>query len=129
MKVRSTVDVLIKRDRTGILEGKIEIEIVQTHKDDANKLYSFQTSDKLIVIDSEGNETYHPILGISTNSQSKTYTKSYADYDTQKAQLAQMFPTELTGSEAEDYWLQMGLLYNLTIDPIYGLTGDQWQAV
>jgi hypothetical protein len=126
MIVRSTVEVFIQRDRTSEEKGFVEIEIIQTNKDDKNKEYTFQTSDKLVIIDLLGNESYMPIIQKEYRSQVKTYSKSYAEYDAQKEQLSQMFPTELTGSEAEDYWLQMGLLYNLAVDPIYGLTGDQW---
>lgn len=129
MKVRSTIEKVIKEDRISQQKGFIEIEIIQTEKDDINKIYIFETSDKGISIDEKGVETYFPIIQMENNSQFKRYIKTYAEYDYEKEQLSQMFPTDLTGSEADDYWLQMGLLYNLSIDPIYGLTGEQWVPV
>jgi len=118
MKVISTVDVIIRKDRVSELIGKVEIEITQTDKDDVNQIYYFETNDILVC----ENGDRLPIIQIESNRQTKNYSKTYAEYDAEKTQLSQLFPTELTGSEADDYWLQCGLLYSLMTDPIYGLT-------
>lgn len=124
MKVRSKIEVLIQKDRTSELKGMIEIEIKQTKKDDANQTYTFETRDWVV-----NGITRTPILQLGNKSQQKIYTKTYAEYDGQKEQLSLAYPSVLTGSALDDYLLQMGLLYNLSIDPIYGLTGNDWEGV
>jgi hypothetical protein len=129
MRVISTVEVQTCIDRQGIDLHRLAIDILVLKKDDVLKVYYIETTDCRVY--EYGTETQYEKLFYDKEGrvQRKTYLKSYVEYDAQKAQLSQIYPTELTGSEAEDYWLQMGLLYNLTVDPIYGLTGDQWMPI
>lgn len=120
MKIRSTKTVTIFKDRISDLTGYVEIEIKQTQKDDVSQQYTFETNDVLIVVTPEG-ENRHPITQTSTGSQTKKFFKSYAEYEGQKAALSQMFPNtnNMNPSEYDDYLLQMGLLLNICLDPIY----------
>ena len=128
MKVISTVEVTIQRDSVSEKKGHIEIEIRQTDKDDVAKIFTFTTNDILVIDKDTEFENRVPLYQLN-GLQAKRYTKTYAEYYAQKEQLSQMFPTDLPEGENDDYWLQMGLLYSLEIDPIYGLTGAQWQAI
>ena len=121
MKVISTQKALLINDREGLLEEFIQIDIKQTNKDDVPKTYTFQTVDSIILNKDEENESTQVFINRHGQPQVKTYTKTYEEYDEQKEILKQMFPSELVGSELDDYLLQMGLLYNLSIDPIYGV--------
>lgn len=121
MKVISTQKVILINDREGLLEEYIQIDITQTGKDDVLKVYSFQTVDSLILNKGEENESTQVFKNRHGSPQVKYYTKTYEEYDTQKEILKQLYPSELTGSELDDYLLLCGLLYNLSTDPIYGV--------
>ena len=67
----------------------------------------------------EENESYSPVINRYGQPQTKSYTKSYAEFDAEKEILKATYESELTGSELDDYLLQMGLLYNTVINPVY----------
>ena len=121
MKVISTTKAVLHCDREGIVDEYIQIDISIQQKDDVNKVYIIRTVDSMILNFGEENESIQSVINRYGVAQEKTYQKTYAEYDAQKEALAEMFPSELTGSELDDYLLQMGLLYNLSIEPIYGV--------
>jgi hypothetical protein len=125
MKVQSKQKITLINDREGVLKEKIQIEIFIEKKDDISKTYLIKTADNIVYEDG-GTIPYNNRSG---RPQEKRYIKTYEEYDQEKEFLKQTYPSELTGSELDDYLLQMGLMYNLSIDPIYGLEGDDWEIV
>lgn len=121
MKAISTQKVLLINDREGLLEEFIQIDITIDKKDDVAKTYTFKTVDSLVLNKGEENEATQVFKNRHGIEQIKHYTKSYEEYDTQKEMLSQAFPSDLKGSELDDYLLLCGLLYNLQTDPIYGV--------
>lgn len=126
MRVISTQNVNIISDREGILSGRIAIDIWVDRKDDLGKEYHIWTKDVLIIDYGLETQFEQAIYNRNGSAQRKEYIKSYDEYDTEKVALENAYPTDLEGSEKDDYLLQSGLLYNLIIDPIYGLDGNQW---
>ena len=121
MKIISKQKVLLVNDREGKLEEFLQIDIRIKDKDDVAKIYTLETVDSVVYSKGEVNEStsiYNNRIG---NPQIKLYCKTYEEYDAQREILEQYFPTELTGSEKDDFLLQMGLLQNLINDPIYGV--------
>jgi len=130
MRVISTTDVTTMTDRTGSNTGRIAIDIWVDRKDDDGKEYHIWTRDILILDYGLETQRETPIYKIENGStQRKEYIKTYAEYDSTRVQLDAAYPTELTGSEKEDWLLQSSLLASLSTDPIYGLTGAQWNRV
>ncbi|PWA05473.1 hypothetical protein [Flavobacterium laiguense] len=127
MKVISKEKVVLVNDRQGLLEEHIQIEITVERKDSVSKTYTIKTVDSIVLNKGTENESTMSYFNRSGQVQEKIYTKTYAEFDEQKEILLSYFPSELTGSELDDHLLQMGLLYNLGTDPIYGLKGDQWE--
>jgi len=121
MRAISTQKVLLINDRQGLLEEFIQIDITQVNKNDVSKTYTFQTVDSIVLNKGEENEAVQIFKNRHGEPQIKTYTKTYDEYDYQKATLKEMFPSALEGSELDDYLLLCGLLYNLEVDPIYGV--------
>lgn len=121
MKVISTKKAQLHTDREGKVEEFVQIEIFQGGKDDVNKMYTFHTVDMMVLNFGEKNEELQPVINRYGQPQSKSYTKSYEEYDGQKQILSELYPSDLKGSELDDYYLLMGLLYNLQIEPIYGV--------
>ncbi len=123
MKTTSTRKVILCQDREGVVEEYIQIQIHIEKKDDIAKNYVIKTQD-FIIREDGGLESVKNRYG---QNQEKYYYKTYEEYDTQKEQLLQAYPSDLTGSELDDYLLLMALKYNLTIEPIYGLNGEDWE--
>jgi hypothetical protein len=121
MKAISTQKVLLINDREGLLEEFIQIDITIDKKDDVAKTYTFKTVDSLVLNKGLENESTQVFKNRHGVEQIKFYTKTYEEYDTQKELLKQAYPSELVGSELDDYLLLCGLLYNLEIDPVYGV--------
>lgn len=119
MKAISKSKVVLHNDREGKLEEFIQIEITIDGKDSVNKTYSIKTVDSVVFNKGEENESSTIFKNRYGQDQVKYYTKSYEEYDAEREILKQMYPTELTGSEKDDYLLQMALLANLVQDPIY----------
>lgn len=127
MRVVSTVNVTTTTDREGSVSGRVAIDIWVGRKDDLGKEYHIWTRDVLITDYGLETQSEQAVYNRTGGVQSKEYIKTYLEYDTQKEQLEVYYPTELTGSEKDDWLLQSGLLYNLSLEPIYGLTGAQWE--
>lgn len=121
MKAISKTKVVLVNDREGKLEEFLQIEIRQTDKDAEKKEYTFQTIDSLVFNPNTENESIQIHKNRHGEAQIKTYTKSYDEYDAQKELLLQAYPSDLKGSELDDYLLLCALMYNLQIDPIYGV--------
>lgn len=126
--VISTETVEFLKDRDGSLVGKVRIYIKIGQRDPLSQTISIDTKD--VRVDENGEE--FPIFTREQNVQEKTYNYTYSEYDTQKAQLAEFYAQEiadlqLSGSQIDDYLLLKGLLISLTQNPIYGLTGEQYQ--
>lgn len=122
MKVISTDRVVLCHDREGKLEEFVQIEITIEKKDDVSKTYQIKTVDSVVYNRDTENESTTVFKNRYGQDQIKFYTKPYSEYDSEREILATMFPTELTGSEKDDYLLQMALLVNLQQDPIYNVT-------
>lgn len=121
MKVISKTKTILVNDREGKLEEFIQIEINQTYRDPERKEYTFETIDSLIFEPKTENESAQVHKNRHGEAQIKSYTKSYEEYDSQKELLLKAYPSELIGSELDDYLLLCALMYNLQIDPIYGV--------
>ena len=121
MKVISTTKALLINDREGLLEEYVQIDITLVNKDDVLKEYTFRTVDSIVLNNGKENESIQSLINRHGQPQIKEYKKSYAEYDEQKEMLSNYFPSDLKGSELDDYLLQCGLLYNLENDPIYGV--------
>lgn len=119
MKVISKEKIHLHTDREGKVEEFVIIEITQGAKDDENKLYHFHTRDMMLLNRGTEEEREEVVINRFGVSQSKSYTRTYEEVDTHKEILKELFPTDLTGSELDDYLLLMGLMYNLQSDPIY----------
>lgn len=127
MKVTSTKKVILIQDREGVVEEFIQIAINVERKDDVAKIYHVKTADFMLLNKGTENEAIQVLINRHGNAQEKSYEYPYAVYDGQKTALSQMFPTDLTGSELDDYLLLMALKVNLTTEPVYGLTGEDWE--
>lgn len=121
MKVISKTKVHLHTGREGKVEEYVQIEIKQGEKDDVNKLYHFITNDLMVLNFGKEDESYSPVINRSGQPQTKSYTKSYEEYDMQRQILSELYPSDLKGSDLDDYLLLMGLMYNLQSDPIYGV--------
>ena len=117
-------------DRVTTHNARIIIDIQQISKDDNAKVFTFRTNDSYITDD----ENVYPIIQKVTNSQSKTYVKTYEEYQQEKDYLKSIHENDsdyilLTNdAERDDYLLVMGLLLNLQLDPIYGIDGLDWEV-
>ena len=117
-------------DRVTTHSARIIIDIQQISKDDNAKIFTFRTNDSYITDD----ENVYPIIQKVTNSQSKTYVKTYEEYQQEKDYLKGIHENDadyilLTNdAERDDYLLVMGLLLNLQLDPIYGIDGLDWEV-
>jgi len=127
MKVQSTRKVMLVNDREGLLEEFIQIKITQEKKDDETKSYIFRTEDSIVYNKGTENESTTPLNNRYGQPQAKLYYKTYDEYDAEKQALLEAYPSELEGSELDDYLLLCALKYNLEINPIYGLTGAEWE--
>lgn len=126
MEKTSINKIRLRTDRNGVLEEHIRIKIWQQEKNPDTKTYTIRTEDYVVRnlgTELESLELYKDNYG---NDQIKLYHISYEDYELQKEQLLMIYPSELTGSELDDYLLLKKLEINLMVDPIYGLTGDDW---
>ena len=121
MKVISKTKAVLVNDREGTLEEFIQIEIKQTNRNAELKEYTFETTDTLVLNYGTENESYQVHKNRHGQEQIKTYTKSYEEYDAQKELLLGAYPSDLKGSELDDYLLLCALLYNLKSDSIYGV--------
>lgn len=119
MKAISKTKAILVNDREGKLEEFIQIEIKQTNRNAETKEYTFETTDSLVLNKGTEFESYQIHKNRHGQEQIKSYTKSYEEYDAQKEMLLKAYPSELIGSELDDYLLLCALLYNLQIDPIY----------
>jgi len=117
MKVISKNKVLLHNDRDGKVEEYVQIEIIQKEKN--NGIYRFETIDSMVLNYGEENESYQPVISRNGQPQIKSYIRTYAEIDAQKVALLQLYPTDLVGSELDDWLLQCGLLFNLENEPIY----------
>lgn len=119
--------IYLKRDRNGVLEEHIRIKIWQHEKNPNTRMYTIKTEDYIVRnlgTENESMELYKDNYG---NDQVKLYHISYEDYEAQKEQLLLIFPTDLVGGELDDFLLLKKLEINLLTDPIYGLTGEDWE--
>lgn len=121
MKVISKTKAVLVNDREGKLEEFIQIEIEYKGSDPDKKEHRFVTTDTLVLNYGTENESYQIYKNRHGADEIKDHFKTYAEYDAQKALLLEAYPSDLTGSELDDYLLLCALLYNLTIDPIYGV--------
>ena len=119
MKVISKQPVVLCHDREGKLEEYLQIEITIEKKDDVNKVYQIKTVDSVVFNKGTSEESTTVFKNRYGQDQIKFYSKPYADYDADREILNSLYPTTLTGSEKDDYLLQMALLQNLINDPIY----------
>jgi len=126
MQLTTTTKVPICTDREGIQEGYIRININVDKKDDISKTYTIKTFDSIVLNKGLENESTTPKLNRYGQPQEKNYIKTYEQFDSEKEDLKEQFPSELIGSELDDYLLQKGLWVSLQNDPIY-VYGDQWE--
>lgn len=130
MKVVSKKKLVYNADRDGIKEEFIQIDLIILKRDDVSKKITLQATDSIILnkgltynnIEDDRDYQLESYLRINT----KTYEKTYKEYDTQRAYLLSQDNSGLTGLELEDKLLQDALLYSLEVDPIYGATGSDW---
>lgn len=125
MKVRSTIELPYDADRLGVKRSIIEIDLIIDNKDDKNKMYYFKAIDYRFYTDEEKLVMYQPIPN-TVQIFSKSYSRTYAEYDAQKEYLLSLKTYTETGSELEDALLQDALLYSLMTDPIYESLGTDW---
>jgi hypothetical protein len=122
MKVRSNIPLPYKADRLGIRRAIIEVDFRITNKDDIRKEYHLTATD--YAIDAVLDPMYPDGRRVI---ETKSYVKSYQEYDAQKAYLLSIDTSGLTGSELEDKLLQDALYYSLQSDPIYESVGSNWE--
>jgi hypothetical protein len=125
MKVRSIIELPYDADRLGIKRSIIEIDLVIESKDDRLKVYYFKAVDYRFYTDEEKLVMYQPIPD-TVQIFSKSYSRTYTEYDAQKDYLLSLKTYTETGSELEDALLQDALLYSLMTDPIYESLGTDW---
>lgn len=144
--VISTKEVTVLHDREGEVKGFIRIGIKISDRDTQNKELKIFTKDTRVIkglvdiLDEEGVKIGEeiqeldefPIFNRAQKAQEKTYSKSYEEYNAQKAALSTMYADEiaeleLEGLELEDFLLIKALMISLTVDPIYGLTGADFE--
>ncbi len=126
MQKTSTRKVLLCIDREGSIEEYIQVKIWQDKKDPDSRVYTIKTEDFIVRNLGESNESREQIKNRYGNSQEKSYYISYDEYDAEKEQLLLIFSTDLEGSELDDFLLLKKLEMSLMLNPIYGLTGDEW---
>lgn len=121
MKVITTAKILLAHDREGQLIEHVQIDLRITNKDDVAKIYTLEAVDSIIYNKGLENESIAVLRNRHGQSQVKSYQKTYAEYDEQKAVLLSIYgeETTLTGSELDDFLLLKGLLYNLGSDNVY----------
>lgn len=131
MKVRTKLPITIQKDREGELIGHVEIELTLIKKDDGAKELTFQAVDSIITDLGLETEKRKIITNRDNKQAKKTYTVSYATYDSEKVTFSGLYPKPegMTELEYDDYLLGKKLLFNLEIDPIYGLVGNDWMIV
>jgi len=126
MQLTTTIKVLICTDREGEQWEHLRININVTKKDDVSKIYTLKTFDSIVLNEGTEFESTTPKLNRYGQVQEKEYYKTYAEFDDQKAGLLVAFPSDLIGSDLDDYLLQKGLWVNLQSDPVY-VNGSQWK--
>jgi hypothetical protein len=123
----STRKVLLCTDREGRIEEFVRVKIWQAEKNPDTKKYRIDTADFIVRNLGTENESLETIKNRFGFEQTKSYYTSYEDYESEKEQLLLMFSTDLTGSELDDYLLLKKLEMSLMLNPIYELTGDEWE--
>jgi hypothetical protein len=126
MQLTTAVKVLICTDREGEQWEHLRININVTKKDDVSKVYTIKTFDSIVLNKGSDSESTTPKLNRYGQIQEKEYYKTYEEYDAEREALLLAFPSDLTGSELDDYLLQKGLWVNLQNDPVY-VEGTQWE--
>ncbi len=117
----------LRRDRDGKIEEHIRIKIWQEKKDPDTKMYTIKSADFIVRNLGTDNESMEQNVDIYNNPIEKSYYTSYDDYENEKSILLELYPTDLTGGELDDYLLLKKLEINLDIDPVYGLSGEDWE--
>ncbi len=129
MKVRSTIELPYDADRLGIKRSIIEIDLFIENKNDILKKYYFKAIDYRFYNEDEVinlSIIRDQIIPDKVQIFSKSYSRTYAEYDAQKEYLLSLKTYTETGSELEDALLQDALLYSLISDPIYESLGTDW---
>jgi hypothetical protein len=129
MKVRSNIKLPYDSDRSGIHTAIIEIDFVITIKDPVSQTYTLVAKDYTINDEryiTTGNSYLNP--GGRILIDTKTYIKSYAEYDAQRDFLLSIDTSGLTGSLLEDKLLQDALLYSANNDTVYSSSYGDWVA-
>jgi len=103
MQLTTTEKVLICTDREGEQREHLRININVTKKDDVSKIYTIKTFDSIVFNEGTEFESTTPKLNRYGQIQEKEYFKTYAEYDSEREQLLQAFPSSLIGSELDDY--------------------------
>lgn len=120
MNLISTTKVLLQNDRNGLFEEFIQIEVNYVPESDV-KRYRFDVKDFALLNKDLENESKQSIYDRNGGEVRRTYYKTYAEFDGMVEQLKQLFPSELTGSELQDFLVAQGSLLQLQQEPIYGV--------
>ena len=121
MKVRSKKKLIYDADRLGVKEAIITISLVMIGRDDVEQIVKFKALDT--IPPKEVMPLYYEFPIYSTE-----YSRTYDEYETGRQMLLSNKTYTETGLELEDKLLQDYLLYSLTVDPIYGAEGSDWEA-
>ena len=121
IKLISTTEQVIHRDRDGVLSGYMQIE-VQVIQDSTLKQYRFEAFDYLILNKDTPEESKGNFLDRSGTHSTRKFFKTYAEFDSERAQLEVLYPNEtgMIPSEYLDYILAKGFLHQLIATPIAG---------
>lgn len=105
MKIQSKTEVQVCHDREGVLSGKIQVEIFVDRKDAVNKRYEIREVDSIVL----ENDAVSVLKNRYGQPSEKTYTKTYEEFDAVIKAMRLKYPSELLGSDLEDYLLKMSL--------------------
>jgi len=121
MKVITVEKVFLCQDREGKVIEHVQIDFKLINKDDVNKTYTFEAVDSIVYDKGLETESVAVLRNRHGEIQTKTYQKTYEEYDQQKEVLLSLYgeETTLVGSELDDFLLLKGLMYNLVSDNVY----------
>jgi hypothetical protein len=105
MQKTSINKVTLRRDRNGVIEEHIRIKIWQKEKNPETKLYTIIAEDYIVRNLGTEEESLELNKDNYGNDQIKLYYISYDDYEAEKEYLLDLYPSDLTGSELDDFLL------------------------
>lgn len=114
----SKTPINLQLDRNGQHIHFIEMEVIYT-SDSKNNIYNFTAKDYAVYNKDTPNESRRLLNDFDGNPVIKKYTRTYEEFDQMLEYLKNKYPSELTGTNLQDYLVLKGSIEQLEADTVY----------